>query len=73
MPKSDSDHEIIAAHIDATTVALQVLVHCLEENGALKPGQYPQALLTYMEMVKSRNGNEIELAMLDGLRKALMD
>lgn len=65
--------EVIAAHMDATVAALQVLVHCLEENGALAPGQMSDALLTHMEMAKHRTGNEMELALLHGLRMALMD
>jgi hypothetical protein len=47
MPKKLSpEHKIIAAHIAATTAAFQVLVHCLQENGALEPGQRPAAILT---------------------------
>lgn len=67
------DHEIIAAHMAATTAAFQVLVHCLQENGALDRGQVPEALRIYMETVKSRAGNEVELALLHDLRQALLD
>lgn len=72
MPKS-RDHDVIAAHMAATSAAFQVLVHCLEENGALEPGQMPKALLVHMEMEKHREGNEIQLALLEDLRQALLD
>jgi hypothetical protein len=67
------EHQIIAAHMATTTAAFQVLVHCLQENGALKPGQMPEALGVYMEMAKHRPDNEIQLALLHDLRLALMD
>lgn len=69
-----ADHqEVLAAHMAATTAAFQVLVHCLQETGALDQGQVAEALLVYMEMVKSRHGNEIELALLNDLREALFN
>lgn len=71
--KFSRDHEVIAAHMAATTAAVQVLVHCLQENGALDQGQVPEALRVYMEMVKARSGNEVELALLHDLRQALLD
>jgi hypothetical protein len=37
--------------------AFQVLINCLEENDAVQPGQFPDALGVYMEMVKSRKGD----------------
>jgi hypothetical protein len=33
--ETQPDHEVIATHMAATTAALQVLVHCLQENSAL--------------------------------------
>jgi len=71
--KLSPDHEIFAAHMAATTAAFQVLVHCLQENGALDRGQVPEALRVYMEMVKRREGNDVELALLHDLRQSLMD
>lgn len=71
--KLSAEHEIIAAHIAATTAAFQVLVHCLQENGALQRGQVPEAIRVYMETVKHRQGNEVELALLHDLRQALID
>ena len=71
--KLSNEHEVIAAHIAATTAAFQVLVLCLQENGALKRGQFQQALHVYMETNKVRSGNEVELTLLHDLRNALMD
>lgn len=74
MPKKlTEEQELIAAHMAATTSAIQVLVHCLQENGALERGQYQEALRVFMEMAKHRKDNEIELALLHDLRMALMD
>ena len=71
--KLSPEHEIIAAHMAATTAAFQVLVHCLQENGALERGQMPEALRVYMEMAKHQRDNEVQLALLNDLRLALMD
>lgn len=35
----------------------QVLVGCLEQSAGLVPGQFPHALETNMEVIKSREGN----------------
>ena len=37
--------------------AFQILINCLEKNDALPPGQFPDALRVYMEMVKSTQGD----------------
>lgn len=72
--KLDPNQEVIAAHIAATTAAFQVLVHCLKETGALEHGQVPEALRAYMEAAaKKREDNEIQLALLNDLRQALLD
>jgi hypothetical protein len=69
-----AEHQIIAAHMATITGVFQVLVHCLQENGALKRGQVPEALGIYMDMVKHRMGdNEIELALLRDFLLALMN
>lgn len=67
--------EAIAAYGAATMAALQVMVMCLQENGALTRGQYPESLRIYMEMTKHREGRESEmtLAILHDLRMALLD
>lgn len=72
MPKLDPEHEVLAAHMAATTAAFQVLVHCLQENGALELGQFPTALAAYMEMAKDR-AEPITLALLDDLRQAMLN
>lgn len=58
--------EAIAACGAAIVAAFQVLTSCLEENGALLPGQFPEALRGYTEMARSnsRDANKITLAVL---------
>lgn len=74
MPKKlTEEQELIAAHMAATTAAFQVLVHCLQENGALERGQYQEALRVFMEMAKHQKDNNVQLALLHDLRMALMD
>jgi hypothetical protein len=55
--------------------AFQVLLNCLEENDAVLPGQFPDALGVYMEMVKSRQGDvsDMTLAVLHDIRTATLD
>jgi hypothetical protein len=52
-----------------------VLINCLEESDALLPGQSPEALGVYMEMVKSRKGDvsDMTLAVLHDIRMATED
>ena len=49
--------EVIAAYGAAMVAAFQVLINCLEERDALLPGQFPDALAVYMEMVKRNEGS----------------
>ncbi|MBZ9605867.1 hypothetical protein [Phyllobacterium chamaecytisi] len=74
MPKSkvSPDREVVAAHMSAVTVAFQMLMVCLQDNGALRPGQYPAALHGYMEMAKDK-ADPMTLSMLDDLRQALLN
>jgi len=44
--------------------SFQVLINCLEENDALQPGQFPDALRVYMEMVKSRQGDVSDMTLV---------
>jgi hypothetical protein len=46
MPKGklSPEGEVIAAYGAAMVAAFQVLINCLEENDALLPGQFPDAL-----------------------------
>jgi hypothetical protein len=73
--KLTPEGEVIAAHGAAMVAAFQVLINCLEESDALLPGQFPDALRIYMEMVKSRQGdmNDMTLAVLHDIRMATLD
>jgi hypothetical protein len=74
-PKLSPEGEVIADQGAAVVAAFQVLVGCLEENEAIHPGQFPEAIRVYMEMVKSREGdvNDMALAMLHDIRMATLD
>ncbi len=76
MPKGklSPEGEVIAAYGAAMVAAFQVLINCLEENGAMEPGQFPAALGVYMEMVKSRQGevSDVTLAVLHDMRTATL-
>ncbi|MGY4435090.1 hypothetical protein ACVWWO_007567 [Bradyrhizobium sp. F1.13.1] len=67
--------EIIAAYGAAMVAAFQVLINCLEDSDALLPGQFPDALAVYMEMVKSNKGSvsDMTLAVLHDIRAATAD
>ena len=77
MPKGklSPEGEVIAAYGAALVAAFQVLINCLEENDSLSPGQFPEALRVYMEMVKSRKGevSDMTLAVLHDIRMATLD
>ena len=70
--KLTPEGEIIAAYGAAMVAAFQVLNNCLEESDALLPGQFPDALGVYMEMVKSNKGtvSDMTLAVLHDIRTA---
>jgi hypothetical protein len=72
--KLSPEGEVIAAYGAAMVAAFQVLLNCLEENEAVMPGQFPDALAVYMEMVKSRQGdvNDMTLAVLHDIRVATL-
>jgi hypothetical protein len=74
-PKLSREGEVIAAYGAAMVAAFQVLLSCLEENEAMHPGQFPDALRVYMEMVKSREGDvsNMTLAVLHDIRMATLD
>jgi hypothetical protein len=74
-PKLTPEGKVIAAYGAAMVAAFQVLINCLEENDALLPGQFPEALRVYMEMVKSRQGDvsDMTLAVLHDIRAATLD
>jgi hypothetical protein len=73
--KLSPEGEVIAAYGAAMVAAFQVLINCLEENDAVLPGQFPDALGVYMEMVKSRKGDlsDMTLAVLHDIRTATQD
>ena len=73
--KLSPEGEVIAAYGAAMVAAFQVLINCLEENDAVLPGQFPDALGVYMEMVKSRKGDvsDMTLAVLHDIRVATLD
>ena len=77
MPKDklSPEGEVIAAYGAAMVAAFQVLLNCLEENEAVHPGQFPEALRVYMEMVKSKKGDvsDMTLSMLHDTRMATLD
>jgi hypothetical protein len=77
MPKDklSPEGEVIAAYGAAMVAAFQVLLNCLEENDAVLPGQFPEALRVYMEMVKSRKGDvsDMTLAVLHDIRMATLN
>jgi len=77
MPKDklSPEGEVIAAYGAAMVAAFQVLLNCLEENEAVHPGQFPEALPVYMEMVKSKKGDvsDMTLAVLHDIRMATLD
>jgi hypothetical protein len=73
--KLTPDGETIAAYGAAMVAAFQVLINCLQERDALLPGQFPDALAVYMEMVKSNQGSvsDMTLAVLHDIRTATTD
>jgi hypothetical protein len=73
--KLSPEGEVIAAYGAAMVAAFQVLINCLEENDAVLPGQFPDALGVYMEMVKSGKGDvsDMTLAVLHDIRAATQD
>jgi hypothetical protein len=73
--KLSPEGEVIAANGAAMVAAFQVLINCLEGNDAVLPGQFPDALGVYMEMVKSRKSDvsDTTLAVLHDIRTATQD
>ena len=72
MPKLTPDSEVLDAHMTAHHVALVALVRCLEDNGALRPGQSANALHMSMETGR-RELSDVTLAMLHGIREAVLE
>jgi hypothetical protein len=68
--KLSTEHEIMAAQLAATAAAFQVLVSCLQENGALKHGEFQDALRLFIRTAPASASPAMLL--LDDLRKALV-
>jgi len=66
--------KIMAAHMAATTAAIQVLVTALQEAGLLRHGAYPELLRIYIEGLQKRGGADpLVVTLLGDLRKALIN
>ena len=66
------DGQIMTAFMEAQRLSLLALVRCLEDNGALKPGQYADALRLSME----NSQDEVDvmtLALMHRLRRAILE
>jgi hypothetical protein len=72
MPELSPEAKIIAAYSTATLAAIKLLVICLQSNGALEHGQFPEALRAFMEASKSE-ADELTLSVLHDLRASILD
>lgn len=70
--KLSPEGEAIAAYGTATMVAFKVLVACLQRNGALRRGEYAEALRVFTEGAESEV-DSMPLAILHNLRIAMQD
>jgi hypothetical protein len=64
--------EAVLAYTAAHTAAFQVLVTCLQSNGALERGEFQETLRLYIENSKDKNPPEV-LTILHELRQSLLD
>ena len=64
--------EALASYDSAMTAAFQVLIHCLQTNGSLRPGQYPQELTRYLDLAKDKCP-PVKKAILEDLRDMLLN
>ena len=72
MPELSPEGEAIAAYDAATMAALKILVICLQSNGALEHGQFPEALRLFMEAAKD-DADEMTLSILHDLRASILE
>lgn len=72
MPKLSPEEELILAYGGAASTAVRLLVISLQNNGALKRGQYPDELRWFMETSKD-TANEMTLALLHELRVSILN
>jgi hypothetical protein len=63
--------EAIAAYRTATLASFKLLVICLQNNGALEHGQFPEAIREFMEISKFDASREA-LDVLNELRLSLL-
>jgi hypothetical protein len=71
MPGQTPKDEVTAAFGVATMAALKTLIICLQDNGALEPNQFPEALRGLMEKSKD-DMDDLSLAMLHELRMSVL-
>jgi hypothetical protein len=71
-PQIEQFIDIMTAYSVATTAAIQCLVVCLQNSGALERGDYPETIRLYMEAQKDK-APASSLAILHDLRMALID
>jgi hypothetical protein len=64
--------EAIAAYGAATMAALKILVVCLQSNGALEHGQYPEQLRIFIDIAKG-DVSDTTLAILQDLRMSILE
>ncbi|MCO4316367.1 hypothetical protein M8997_004160 [Phyllobacterium sp. 21LDTY02-6] len=62
----------LAAHMSATATAFQMLVICLQNNGALERGQFSRALGSYIEEAAGQT-DSATIRLLEDLKSALSD
>jgi hypothetical protein len=70
--KLSPEGEAIAAYGAATMAAFKVLIVCLQSNGALEHGQFPEALRQFINGSTDKNDEPV-LDILRDLRTALLD
>ena len=72
MPELSPEAEVIAAYSTATLAAIKLLVICLQSNGALEHGQFPEALRAFIDASKSE-ADELTLSVLHDLRASILN
>lgn len=72
IPTTEDFIEIMVANSVATTAAIQCLVVCLQNSGALRHGEYPETLRLYIAAQEGR-ASESALSILRDLRAALLE
>ncbi|MDZ5448929.1 hypothetical protein [Labrys sp. ZIDIC5] len=68
---SDEERDVMKSMIEANAAAIEVLVLCLERNGVLERGQYPEALREHMDL-NVQKMSPMALALLADIRESLL-